>query len=124
MERTHINSAYVALLPSGTEVAEKALAAGKYLNVLLTCKGTKPKDVDTALPSGTDAVDVDAYEHTRRIETCYSAASRELVRLLWHDHDLMGHLYSLKRFFLMEQVREASCVCSCIACYSTILRHK
>ena len=94
-------------------MANKALAAGKYLNILLTCGTERPEAVDFDLPTAPDSVDVNASEHTRRIERCYDAASRELVRLLWNEYDFMGHLRSLKHFFLMDEVRYSDSLSFC-----------
>ena len=41
--------------------------------------------------------------YVEQIETAYTYASQELLQLMIRDHDLLGHLHSMKHCFLLDQ---------------------
>lgn len=74
------------------------MRAGKYLNVVGECgkevNYPGPRELCYA-PLGRDYVDT--------IEKAYTFASKSLLELMMEGEDLMGHLHSLKHYFLMDQ---------------------
>ncbi len=56
-------------------------------------------------PSLAIAILYSVHERTyvEQIETAYTYASQELLHLMIRDHDLLGHLHSMKHCFLLDQ---------------------
>lgn len=80
------------------QVAEKVLRAGKYLNVVCECGRnvdyTGPRQLSYLTQEG-------GYTHT--IHKAYAFASKSLLQLMMEAEDLLGHLRSLKHYFLVDQ---------------------
>jgi len=78
--------------------ADTILRTGKYLNVIQQCDKTAkwPDIVDLGyLPNA---------EHYQPVfVAAHQFASTTLLQLLLNDRDLIGHLKSVKKYFLMEQ---------------------
>ena len=80
-------------------LAERILDTGKYLNVVRSC-GQEVEGMDEDGPleyTLQERVVVD------RIKQAYSRASHKLLGLVMKEHDLLGHLRSIKHFFLLDQ---------------------
>ena len=79
-------------------MAEKVLRAGKYLNVVCECGRnvdyTGPRQLSYLTQEG-------GYSHT--IHQAYAFASKSLLQLMLEGEDLLGHLRSLKHYFLVDQ---------------------
>lgn len=73
------------------------LRAGKYLNVILQCG----KLLDNPLP--TIQYHKDERKYIDVIEQSYTFASRKLLELIMDEQDLLGHLRSVKHYFLLDQ---------------------
>jgi len=74
------------------------LRTGKYLNVIQQC------EKNVAWPSiQTIQYLPNPEQYQQIIDKAYSFASATLLDLLVKDRDLLGHLTSMKRYFLMEQ---------------------
>lgn len=79
-------------------LSEQVLQTGKYLNVIRECgravnnPGKRPLIFSENTREYTDAID-DAYHF----------ASRELLMMLMVEHELIGRLESIRRYFLLSQ---------------------
>lgn len=97
--------------------AEKALTAGKYLNVIRDCltgitvhdtydgDETLPVDesVFAAIPERELTFDIDGTTQlVGAIEFAYQNSSNNLLKLLEEKYNLSSHIRSLRRFFLLE----------------------
>lgn len=81
-----------------TQVTEKVLRAGKYLNVVSECG----KEVNFP---GSCHLSYSSHErsYVDTIEQAYTFASKSLLELMMDEEDLLGYLHSLKHYFLMDQ---------------------
>ena len=80
------------------QLAEKILRTGKYLNVMCECG----RSVDYTGPRQLSYhQDEGGYTHT--IHAAYSFASQSLLSLVMEEEDLLGHLRSIKHYFLIDQ---------------------
>ena len=78
--------------------AETILRTGKYLNVIQQC------DKSAKWPEVISLSYLDNPEHYQPMfEAAHQFASTTLLQLLLNDRDLIGHLKSVKKYFLMEQ---------------------
>lgn len=83
---------------SSSEVYEKVLLAGKYLNVVRECGGTDvSKDVDETFESIEDSRIV------LSLSSAYTHANQSLLSLLIKTHNLPTRLTSLKHYFLLDR---------------------
>jgi gamma-tubulin complex component 2 len=101
-ERYTVRQEKVPIFLAG--VSEKILTTGKYLNVIRECaRAIPPRDssTDGILPLASFTPNERAYLDW--IGTSYAHASRLLLDVLMHENDLLGHLRSLKRYFLGAQ---------------------
>ena len=81
--------------------SECILRTGKYLNVIQQCE----KSVEwPALVNLEYLTNPEQYQPL--IEKAHAFASATLLELLVKDRDLIGHLTSMKKYFLMEQGRK------------------
>lgn len=79
--------------------AEMILCTGKYLNVIRQCG----KRITSPLVQ-TKITFLSADEnYLSIIENSYRFASQTLLEVLLKENDLMGHLQSVKRYFLLQQ---------------------
>ncbi len=81
------------------QLAEKILRTGKYLNVMSECGG-----------SGMDyhgdrqlSYHQEEGGYTNTIHSAYAFASESLLELVMKKEDLLGHLRSIKHYFLVDQ---------------------
>lgn len=75
------------------------LRTGKYLNVIRHCgKQILP-------PAGNSRLEFSAmsHKHTTFIKQAYRNASKTLLELFLNENNLMGHISSVKRYFLLQQ---------------------
>jgi gamma-tubulin complex component 2 len=78
--------------------ADTILRTGKYLNVIQQCDKTAKWDQVNEIRYLTNN------EHYGpAIDSAYSVASASLLALIVKDRDLVGHLQSVKNYFLMSQ---------------------
>ena len=81
--------------------ADMILRTGKYLNVIQQC------DKSIKWPAVEDASRIaytsNSEEYARPLEKAYEFASKTLLELLVRDRDLVGHLRSVKHYFLLDQ---------------------
>ncbi|XP_055619757.1 gamma-tubulin complex component 2 homolog isoform X2 [Toxorhynchites rutilus septentrionalis] len=80
--------------------ADVILRTGKYLNVIRECGNSadySQRNRNTLKYSHTDQMYITA------IEDAYNFASSSLLNLIMDKYDLMGRLYSVKRYFLLQQ---------------------
>lgn len=75
------------------------LRAGKYLNVIRQCGQQihPPANTSKMQFSATD------HNHSLFIKQAYHNASKTLLELLVNENNLMGHISSVKRYFLLQQ---------------------
>lgn len=75
------------------------LRTGKYLNVIRNCG----KQILT--PVGNSRLEFSAmsHKHTTFIKQAYRNASKILLELFLNENNLMGHISSVKRYFLLQQ---------------------
>lgn len=78
---------------------DKILKTGKYLSVIREYG----KELECVLSEDCLTYSVEEKDYSSRIESAYQSASRQLLGLLLHDADLLGHLQSVKHYFLMDQ---------------------
>lgn len=79
--------------------ADIILRTGKYLNVIRQCgKQILP-------PTGTSKLVFSAmsHKHSTFIKQAYHIASKTLLELFLNENNLMGHISSVKRYFLLQQ---------------------
>jgi len=78
--------------------ADTILRTGKYLNVIQQC------DKTAKWPEMISLSYLDNPEHYQPMfQAAHQFASTTLLQLLLNDRDLIGHLKSVKKYFLMEQ---------------------
>ncbi len=78
--------------------SDMILRTGKYLNVIQQC------DKTIRWPDVSDVVYVTSQEeYTLPLERAHDFASKTLLELLVKDRDLIGHLRSVKHYFLLDQ---------------------
>ena len=78
---------------------DKILKTGKYLSVIREYG----KEIESLLNEECLTYSVEEKDYSSRIESAYQSASRQLLGLLLHDANLLGHMESVKHFFLMDQ---------------------
>ncbi|XP_031622919.1 gamma-tubulin complex component 2 homolog, partial [Contarinia nasturtii] len=79
--------------------ADIILRTGKYLNVIRQCgKQISP-------PTGSSKLEFSAmnHKHSTFIKQAYHNASKTLLELFLDENNLMGHISSVKRYFLLQQ---------------------
>lgn len=79
--------------------ADIILRTGKYLNVIRHCgKQISP-------PAGNSVLEFSAvtHKHSIFIKNAYHNASRTLLDLFSNENNLIGHISSVKRYFLLQQ---------------------
>lgn len=81
------------------KVADIILRTGKYLNVIRLCG----KFFKSSSESKHLHFDPSNQNHINYIQEAYSFASKNLLEVLLKENDLMGHLISVKRYFLLHQ---------------------
>lgn len=80
------------------KLSDVILRTGKYLNVIRQCGKNVIPPISTSITfSHTDQ------NYVTFINSAYSFASRTLLELLMKENDLMGHLQSVQRYFLLQQ---------------------
>lgn len=80
--------------------ADVILRTGKYLNVVRECgKRIASNQSQTSLKFS----HTDEQNYVNIISNAYAFASKALLELIMDDNDLMGHLLSVKRYFLLQQ---------------------
>lgn len=80
--------------------ADVILRTGKYLNVVRECgKRVAFNQSQASLKFS----HTDEQNYVNIINDAYAFASKALLELIMDDHDLMGHLLSVKRYFLLQQ---------------------
>lgn len=80
--------------------ADMILRTGKYLNVIRECnKRITFNQSDTVLKFS----HTDEQNYVSLINDAYTFASKACMELIMDDYDLMGHLLSVKRYFLLQQ---------------------
>ncbi|XP_034491015.1 gamma-tubulin complex component 2 homolog [Drosophila innubila] len=79
--------------------SDMILRTGKYLNVIRQCgkRGMPTKLIDLRYNPR------DEQEHVKVINDAYVFSARMLLDVLLSDNDMMGHLQSVKRYFLLHQ---------------------
>ena len=80
--------------------ADVILRTGKYLNVIRECgKRVTSNQSQASLKFS----HTDEQNYVNIISDAYAFASKALLELIMDDNDLMGHLLSVKRYFLLQQ---------------------
>lgn len=79
--------------------AEVILDTGKYLNVVHSCG----QEVSGMEEGGPIRYALNERSYLDRIQLAYTRASRELLAMILHKHNLLSHLRSIKHFFLLDQ---------------------
>ena len=93
-------TAFQENIPTFLEVvAEKILQTGKYLNVVRTCG----RELEMPLSTVQLKYKTNERYYIEQIETAYSHASKQVLELIIKEHDLLGHLRSIKHYFLFDQ---------------------
>ncbi|XP_055309975.1 gamma-tubulin complex component 2 homolog [Sitodiplosis mosellana] len=79
--------------------ADIILRTGKYLNVIRQC------GQPISPPAGNGKLEFSAmtHKHSIFIKQAYHNASRTLLDLFMHENNLMGHITSVKKYFLLQQ---------------------
>lgn len=80
--------------------ADVILRTGKYLNVVRECG---KRAVFNQSQASLKFSHTDEQNYVNIITDAYTFASKALLELIMDDHDLMGHLLSVKRYFLLQQ---------------------
>lgn len=80
--------------------ADVILRTGKYLNVVRECG---KRVVFNQSQASLKFSHTDEQNYVNIITDAYTFASKALLELITDDHDLMGHLLSVKRYFLLQQ---------------------
>lgn len=81
------------------QVAGKILQTGKYLNVVRTCG----QDLETPPTIVHLKYTLNERYYTEQIDTAYKHAAKQAITLIVQDSDLIGHLRSIKHYFLLDQ---------------------
>ncbi|XP_008821394.1 gamma-tubulin complex component 2 isoform X2 [Nannospalax galili] len=80
------------------KVAGKILSTGKYLNVVRECGH------DVTCPVAKEIIyTLKERAYVEQIETAFNYASKVLLDFLMEEKELVAHLRSIKRYFLMDQ---------------------
>ena len=79
--------------------AKRVLDTGKYLNVVRSCG----REVEGIKEGELMGYSLQESHYLDRIDQAYARASHELLVMMLTEHDLMGHLRSIKHFFLLDQ---------------------
>ena len=80
--------------------SDMIMRTGKYLNVIRECgKRFASNLTDFNLKFS----HTDEQHYVSSINDAYSFASKSMMELVMDDYDLMGHLLSVKRYFLLQQ---------------------
>lgn len=77
------------------------LRTGKYLNVVRDCG--KKIVISNNSQSSLKFSHTDEQNYVNLINDAYHFASKNLMGIVMDDHDVMGHLLSVKRYFLLQQ---------------------
>lgn len=80
--------------------ADVILRTGKYLNVVRECG---KRVVFNQSQANLKFSHTDEQNYINIITDAYTFASKALLELFMEDNDLMGHLLSVKRYFLLQQ---------------------
>lgn len=80
--------------------ADVILRTGKYLNVVRECG---KRVIFNQFQADLKFSHTDEQNYINVITDAYSFASKALLELIMDDNDLMGHLLSVKRYFLLQQ---------------------
>ncbi|XP_055609732.1 gamma-tubulin complex component 2 homolog [Uranotaenia lowii] len=80
--------------------ADIILRTGKYLNVIRECGSSADYQQKTAVTLKYTHSD---QTYINAIEDAYNFASSSLLNLIMNKYNLMGRLYSVKRYFLLQQ---------------------
>lgn len=80
-------------------IAEKILQTGKYLNVVRTCG----QDLEVPISIVQLEYTLDERQHVEQISTAYRHASKQVINLIVKENNLIGHLRSIKHYFLFDQ---------------------
>lgn len=80
--------------------ADVILRTGKYLNVVRECG---KRVVFNQSHASLKFSHTDEQNYINIITDAYAFASKALLDLVTKDHDLLGHLMSVKRYFLLQQ---------------------
>ncbi|ALC39124.1 maker464 [Drosophila busckii] len=93
----HSYAVRIGCIPSFLQqAAEKILRTGKYLNVVRKCgKRFEPLNLQLDFNPSNN-------QHLLAIDAAFDYAARLLLDVL-HEHDLLGHLLAMKRYFLLQQ---------------------
>ena len=81
---------------------EKILNTGKYLAIMRIC-GFDPEAAANESLSRPLGYTIEEKVYSNWIESAHHHASKQLLRLLVKESDLLGHLYSVKHYFFMDQ---------------------
>lgn len=79
--------------------ADVILRTGKYLNVIRECG----KRITFNHPENLKFSHTDEQSYVSLINDAYTFASKACMELIMDEYDLMGHLLSVKRYFLLQQ---------------------
>lgn len=80
------------------KMADKILSTGKYLNVVRECGH------DVTCPVAKEIIyTLKERAYVEQIEKAFNYASRVLLDFLMDEQELLAHLRSIKRYFLMDQ---------------------
>lgn len=79
--------------------ADIILRTGKYLNVIRQCG----KQISPLASNSTLEFSAMTHKHSTFIKQAYHSASKNLLQLFLNEYDLMGHMSSVKRYFLLQQ---------------------
>ncbi|XP_043330992.1 gamma-tubulin complex component 2 isoform X1 [Cervus elaphus] len=80
------------------KMAGKVLSTGKYLNVVRECGH------DVTCPAAKEVIyTLKERAYVEQIEKAFSYASKVLLGFLMEEKELVAHLRSIKRYFLMDQ---------------------
>ena len=80
--------------------ADIILRTGKYLNVVRECG---KRVIFNQSQASLKFSHTDEQNYINIITDAYTFASKALLELIMEDNDLMGHLLSVKRYFLLQQ---------------------
>ncbi|XP_062542171.1 gamma-tubulin complex component 2 homolog isoform X2 [Armigeres subalbatus] len=83
------------------EYADIILSTGKYLNVIRECGSSV--DYQQKVCTTLKYTHSDHQTYIKVIEDAYNYASSSLLNLIMDKYNLMGRLYSVKRYFLLQQ---------------------
>lgn len=73
--------------------------------MLRKCNATSALTTASSAAPSEAFLEAEYHEHARQITACYEAASKELMKVLWNEHDLLGHLRSIKHYLFLDTVR-------------------